>query len=68
MLKKEKAVEEEPAEKRELKKGANQGVESAPERGVNRGVERGVNYRRPPAPAKPSTEPSSISGAGIQDS
>jgi hypothetical protein len=25
-------------------------------------------YKRPPAPAKPSTEPSSISGAGIQDS
>ena len=38
----------------EAKIGVNQGVESAPERGVNRGVERGVNYRRPPAPAKPS--------------
>lgn len=43
------------AEKKELKKREG-------ERGVEqegrRGERRGVNYKRPPAPAKPSTVPS----------
>ena len=59
--------EEGSTEKRELKKGVNlrveRGVESGPERGVKSALERGVNYKRPPAPAKPSTEPSLISGS-----
>ena len=54
-VKKVEQKEENVAEKRELKRGVNQGVESAPKRGVNQGVERGVNYRRPSRPAKPSS-------------
>ena len=42
-VKKVEQKEENVAEKRELK------------RGVNQGVERGVNYRRPSRPAKPSS-------------
>ena len=41
MLKKEKAVEEEPAVKNALERGVNRGVE----RGVNHGVERGAEKR-----------------------
>ena len=61
--------EEGSTEKRELKKGVNlrveRGVESALERGVERGANPGVNYRRPPKPAKPSTDPSYKSGVSI---
>ena len=50
-----------------VKKGVSLGVERGAEKRELRGVDKGVNYNRPPAPAKPSTEPSLISGAGIQD-